>query len=187
MDLTRDQPGHRRIGRRITRGSGRSVVKNSSHKAFGRTVSRLFVVALCLVAAQGAAGAAKGVCVSAEIEESFRLPDGAQYPASKLTLCHHSDYSPVASFHQTKVDGMTVSLHTSRRGDSERGDSDEPFMMFGRDADGTLLLLGYAQSGQDQATVHAFPASRKSRKQLQVDARPEVSATPIIRLAASLD
>ena len=60
-------------------------------------------------------------------------------------------------------------------------------MMFGRDADGTLLLLGYAQSGQDQATVHAFPTSRKSRKQLPVDAHPEVSATPIIRLAASLD
>ena len=159
-----------------------------SHKAFGKTIARLFVVALCLVAAQGAAEAARGVCVSAEIEEAFRLPDGSSYPAGKLTLCHHSDYSPVASFHRTKVDGMTVSMHMSLRGDSERGESDAPFIMFSRDADGTLLLLGYGHSGQDEATVHTFPPSRKAaRKQLQAGARTDTSATPIILLAANLD
>ena len=148
----------------------------------------MFIVALCLVAAQGAAEAARGVCVSAEIEEPFRLPDGSNHPASRLTLCHDSDYSPVASFHRTKVDGMTVSMHMSRRGESERGDSDAPFIMFSRDVDGTLLLLGYAHSGQDKATVHAFPPSRKAREQsLQVDARPDKGEAPMIMLAASLD
>jgi len=147
----------------------------------------LVVLALCLVAAQGAAGAAKGVCVSAEIEESFRLPDGSVHPAGRLSLCHHSDYSPVASFHRSKVDGMTVSMHLSRRGESELGDSDSPFIMFSREADGTLLLLGYAHSGRDKATVHAFPRNTKSRKQLQVDGQPEAGPTPVIRLAANLD
>ena len=56
-------------------------MKNSSNKAFGTTVARCLVVVLCLVAAQGAAGAARGVCVSAEIEESFRLPDGSSQAA----------------------------------------------------------------------------------------------------------
>jgi len=162
-------------------------VKNSTQRYFGRTVARLFVVAVCLLTAQGAAEATKGVCVSAEIDEPFRLPDGSNHPAGTLTLCHDSDYSPVASFHRTKVDGMTVSMHLSRRGESERGDSDEPFMMFGREADGTLLLLGYAHSGQDKATVHAFPRSRKSREAAQVVARADAGAEPIIRLAASLD
>lgn len=163
-------------------------MKNSSQRNFGGTVARLFVVALCLVAAQGAAEAARGVCVSAEIEEPFRLPDGSNHPAGRLTLCHDSDYSPVASFHRTKVDGMTVSMHMSRRGESERGDSDAPFIMFSRDVDGTLLLLGYAHSGQDKATVHAFPPSRKSREQLsQVNARPDKGEAPMIMLAASLD
>ena len=158
-------------------------MKKSLQKTFSGTGIRLMALALCLVAAQGAAGAAKGVCVSAEIDEPFRLPDGSNYPAGRLTLCHHSDYSPVASFHRTKVDGMTVSMHLSRPGESEMGDSDSPFMMFGREADGTLLLLGYAQSGQDKGKVYAFPRDRKYRKQLQVDASP----TPVILLAANLD
>ena len=163
-------------------------MKNSSQKNFGRTVARLFVVALCLLAAQSAAEAARGVCVSADIEEPFRLPDGSNHPAGRLTLCHEGDYSPVASFHRTKVDGMTVSMNISRRGESERGDSDAPFIMFSRDVDGTLLLLGYANSGQDKAIVHAFPPSRKFREQaLQVDARPDRGEAPIIMLAASLD
>ena len=162
-------------------------MKNSLQKTFSGTGVRLMALALCLVAAQGAAGAAKGVCVSAEIDEAFRLPDGSDYPAGRLTLCHHSDYSPVASFHRTKVDGMTVSMHLSRLGESEMGDSGSPFMMFSREADGTLLLLGYANSRQDEGTVHAFPRERKSRKQLQVDAQPDASPTPVIRLAASLD
>jgi hypothetical protein len=170
-----------------TRGSGRSVVKKSLQETLGGTVARLFVVALCLAAAQGAAEAAKGVCVSAEIEETFRLPDGSDHPAGRLTLCHHSDYSPVASFHRTKVDGMTVSMHLSRRGESERGDSDAPFMMFTREGDGTLLLLGYGHAGQDQAAVHAFQRNSKPRQMLQAKARTAESETPIIRLAASLD
>jgi hypothetical protein len=162
-------------------------VKKSLHETLGGTVVRLFVVALCLLAAQGAAGAARGICVSAEIEESFRLPDGSDHPAGRLTLCHHSDYSPVSSFHRTKVDGMTVSMHLSRSGESEGGDSDAPFIMFTRDVDGTLLLLGYGHSGQDKGSVYAFPRSRKSRQMLQAKARTEKNETPVIRLAASLD
>jgi hypothetical protein len=82
---------------------------------------------------------------------------------------------------------MTVSMHLSRRGESERGDSDAPFIMFSREPDGTLLLLGYAHSGRDKATVHAFPRDKKFRRQLQVDAQPDSGPTPVIRLAASLD
>ena len=171
-----------------TRGAWEmGIVKKSSGKSFGGAVLRLGVVALCLVAAQGAAEAAKGVCVSAQIEEPFRLPDGSVHPAGELTLCHHSDYSPVASFHRTKVDGMTVSMHMSRRGESERGDSDEPFIMFNRESDGTLLLVGYAHQGQDKAAVHAFPLDRKYLKQLQASGQPVPERMPVIRLAASLD
>ena len=162
-------------------------MKNSSHRTFGGTGIRVFALALCLVAAQGAAEAARGVCVSADIQEPFRLPDGSDHPAGKLTLCHHSDYSPVASFHRTKVDGMTVSMHTSRRGESEGGDSDAPFIMFTRDADGRLLLLGYGHSGQDKATVHAFQLSKKSREQMLARNRARSDELPVIRLAASLD
>lgn len=163
------------------------VVKNSSQKTLGKKAVPWLVVALCVLTAQGAAEAAKGVCVSAQIDEPFRLPDGSDYPAGKLTLCHHSDYSPVASFHRTKVDGITVSMHQSRRSESERGDSDAPFMMFARAQDGTLVLLGYAHAGTDKATVHAFPPSGKLRKTLQARPGPDPDEAPVIRLAANLD
>ena len=163
-------------------------MRKSSRKTSSGTGLRLIVLALCLVAAQGAAEAAGGVCVSAEIEEPFRLPDGSAHPAGRLTLCHQSDFSPVASIHRSQVDGMTVSMHMSRRGESERNDSDAPVMMFGRQADGMLLLLGYAHSGRDKTTMHAFPRDKKSRQQHQFDVQPDdANPTPVIRLAASLD
>ena len=163
-------------------------MKNLANRTLSGIGFRVFVLALFLVVAQGAAGAANGVCVSADIEEPFRLPDGSDHPAGRLTLCHHSDYSPVASLHQAKVDGMTVGMHLSRRGESERDDSEEPFFMFAREADGTLLLLGYAQSGPGEAMVHAFPASGpKAREQLQAKARSVKSEAPVILLAANVD
>ena len=81
-------------------------------------------------------------CVTVRIEAPFRLPDGIVHPAGALTLCD-SRYSPVASFHRMLVDGETVGLFQSQRRGTELGGAAVPQVLFERDFEGVLALVGY--------------------------------------------
>lgn len=112
------------------------------------------VLAACWVGA--APALASGTCTTAAIEEPFRLPDGSLHEAGNLTLCLEGSYSPVASMHEVRVDGMAIGRFLSRRDFAEGplADGARPFMMFQRLNGGELTLLGVANPLRDRMQVH---------------------------------
>jgi len=100
------------------------------------------------------AGNATAGCISAAIAEPILLPGGSEHPSGTLTLCVSHTLSPVASLHETFVDGMPVGLLASRRGLSEGSGDGRPFMMFNRDAEGRLRLYGFATPAGDRMLTY---------------------------------
>jgi hypothetical protein len=156
-------------------------MKRPSQRIRAKVGVSLAALALGLLWAQGVARAAEGLCTGAIIEEPFELPDGSEHPAGRLTLCLERNHSPVASLHKVKVDRTPVSLLMSRRGSSEAGTSESPYIMFIRRADGRLELAGYAYPGRDGMTVYTLEHP-ESRRPLGSD-----SDTPVILIAARVD
>jgi len=109
-----------------------------------RTITSVALAALSVLLIAGLLNPASAVCARATLAEPLVLPDGSSHPGGELTLCVHRDYSPVASLHETYVDGHPIGLLISRRGVSEGNSRDRPFMMFHRDRRGRLHLYGYA-------------------------------------------
>lgn len=107
-------------------------------------------VALSMVGTTSAA-TPSGTCVSARIEAPFRLPDGTLHGAGTLTLCDARSLSPVATIHRTYVDGRPAGMFVSQERRSEVDAGAPPSVVFRRDGDGQLDLLGYV-----------LPAGRRS-------------------------
>lgn len=109
-------------------------------------MNRVTVLLIALVAAfalQPATAAATGDCVTAVVDAPFRLPDGGLHPAGSLTLCDRSELSPVAELHTILVDGAAIGVFQSRKRPTEAGLVDAPKVVFEREFDGTLELVGY--------------------------------------------
>src|SRR6185503_4457769 len=66
------------------------------------------------------------------------------YPAGTLTLCDAGAFSPVDTLHRVFVAGSSVGVFRSRRHDAEAGSLEAPQVLFNRDGDGHLELIGYA-------------------------------------------
>jgi len=99
---------------------------------------------------------AEETCSAATIGEPFVLPDGREYPGGKLTICPAGSYSPVAFFDEIRVDGKPVALFLSRRSTSIESRPASVLMLFQREADRRLHLLGYAVPDGAQAHLYGF-------------------------------
>jgi hypothetical protein len=82
--------------------------------------------------------------VTAFVGTPFRLPDGRLYPAGVLTLCDYGAFSPVDNLHRIIVSGSSVGLFRSSKRNAEIGSMVSPEVVFNRDAEGNLELIGYA-------------------------------------------
>jgi len=122
----------------------------------GRLVLALLLGSLLF---PGSVFAASGICHSARIEEPFHLPGGSLHPPGRLTLCEREAYSPVARFHEVKVDGARVTLLVGHREKNEAGPTEEPFLMFARGQDGSLTPLGYSYPSRQGMQSYAFGAA----------------------------
>ena len=153
--------------------------------------SRFTAVAAVLVLALGLAPsptlASTGDCASAKIEEPFVLPDGSEHPAGRLTLCLGSEFTPVTSFYRTSVDRMPVGSFASRR--IVGGDPTGRYMIFDRNAAGTLRLTGYTVPANGSAAT--FLLQRPARVQVRHAVRAALAeptpAQSFIRIAAAAD
>ncbi len=105
-------------------------------------LSAVFML-LTVISVQPAAADSSGQCVTARINAPFRLPDGHVYPASVLTLCDGGTLSPVFGMHKILVGGSTIGLFVSRARTAENRKLEAPEILFTRDADGNLELVGY--------------------------------------------
>lgn len=131
------------------------------------TCCALWTVLLVIVA-HGAVQA--GGCISAQIDEQIRLPDGSLHEPGTLRLCLDRDYSPVRSIHTASIDKRTIGFMNSRRSIGE-GVTNQPFMMFARAADGRLQLYGYAlpQRGQMNSYLLQSPPRQAALPSIAVD------------------
>ena len=101
------------------------------------------VVAVAVPVSQPALAASSGECVTARVESPFRLPDGVLHPAGSLTLCDTRTLSPIADLHTIRVNGSSVGIFASRKRTTEARLLTSPKVVFNRDADGNLELVGY--------------------------------------------
>ncbi len=132
--------------------------------------AKLFLVMLALVVAASPAVAAPGDCTSAKVDSPLVLPDGTGYPSGTLTLCKTRRFSPVTSLHKTSIDRHAIGLLMSRSEIAESTGNTDPFMMFFRQADGSLLLYGYAvpEAGNKTRTYRLIDP-RRSRTTTAAD------------------
>ena len=122
----------------------------------------LAMIAVALGSPQPIFAASQGACVTAVVQSPFRLPDGRLYPAGSLTLCDSGIFSPVENLHRVLVGGSAIGLFRSRRRNAETGSMVYPEIVFNRDAEGNLELIGYAvpASGHSVAYRLRGPSAR---------------------------
>ena len=128
------------------------------------------VVAMALTASQTARAGGSGECITARVDAPFHLPDGALYPAGALTLCDGGTYSPAHGFQRIAVQGSTVGLFVSNRRNAEVPSLDAPQILFTRDAEGNLSLIGYTVPSKGQSV--AFRSNGRPRTSPAIDRPP---------------
>ena len=105
------------------------------------------LVALLIVAVAWTAPAfarARGSLV-VTVEEPFSI-QGQMYPSGRLVLRAVGDARPGVTRHEVAVNGSRLALLEARRGEVGGGAPMETAALFGRDAKGRLLLIGYLSS-----------------------------------------
>ena len=107
------------------------------------------------------AAASRG-CVTAQVRTAFRLPDGKLQPAGRLTVCRARTYSPVAELHLISVDRRPMGMFLSRSGRAEGRGASDPEIVFRREGDGSLALLGYTVPTRGRSLVHRLLAPAQS-------------------------
>ncbi len=101
-----------------------------------------------------AVAAPAGECVTAVVDSPFRIPDGRLYPAGPLTLCDSGAFSPVDTLHRIVVGGSTIGVFRSRRHDAESEQMLAPEIVFNRESDGSLQLIGYTVPTSGHAVAY---------------------------------
>jgi len=163
----------------------------------GRVLGGIAVAAV-LVLFIGPAAASARVCATAQIEESFVLPDGSLHEPGALKLCRGTDYNPATTLHSSYVNNMAVGMLLGRSGASEASGPDQPFLMFVRDDVGQLRLSGYALPSQDGMETYRLERpsggkdSRVTTTTLTAARAPlppidDLRAEPVITIVANLN
>jgi hypothetical protein len=133
---------------------------------------------------QPARAASRGECVTALVDAPFRLPDGLLYPAGSLTLCDYGAFSPIDTLHRILVGGSSVGLFRSRRRSAEAGSMASPEVVFNRDADGNLELIGYATPSAGQVLSYRMQP-RDQAWQAMARQRNRGSSAPLAAIVAT--
>lgn len=111
----------------------------------------LLIVSATLAPGSMARGPQAGRCISADVDSPIVLPDGSRHSAGSLEICVSRIHSPVASLHETRIDGRHVGIYLGQSAaNEERAEGQEPYMMFGRSVAGDLVLRGYAVPDGDR-------------------------------------
>jgi len=143
------------------------------------------VVAVTLSASQPALAAPSGECVTARVNAPFRLPDGLLYPAGPLTLCDSGTFSPVANLHRISVGGSSIGLFVSRRRSAEIRSMDSPEVLFNRDAEGNLELIGYTLTMSGRSVAYRLKSRGETWQASSRRRLGGVAAAPVAAIVAT--
>lgn len=116
-----------------------------THRNFGMTVRSAAILAIGLAFLASAAWAQdRGACVTAQVPETFTLPDGSQRVAGRFTLCTYGLLNPVAALHSLSTFAEGTILVKSKRSSAGEYADHRPVLLFVRPAPGAPLdLVGY--------------------------------------------
>lgn len=112
----------------------------------GAFVGIVALLVACVAWTAPDAARARGSLV-VTVEEPFSI-QGVVYPSGRLTLRDVGDYRPGVSLHEVAVNGARLALLQARRGEVG-GAPTEAAALFGRDARGRLLLIGYLSNDRE--------------------------------------
>ena len=163
----------------------------------GRTFCRI-AVAVVLILAIGPAVASARVCATAQIDESFVLPDGSAHEPGALKLCRGTDYNPATTLHSSFVNNMAVGMLFGRSSASESAGNEQPFLVFVRNDLGQLRLFGYALPGEDGMETFRLEKPRGGKKSRVITTTltaaraplpplDDLRAEPVITIVANLN
>jgi hypothetical protein len=166
------------------------------NKAQGlKTLGRIALLVLLVVAAAASAQAETGRCVTAEVPSDVVLPDGSTHSAGRIELCMKQRFSPVAGLHTTHLaDGFT-SMFLSHRSRSEGLlPNAEPYIQFVRASGGQLILDAYAvPDGHNKMWLYVVKPIRKNKAKRQrtpelafaLEDRNDIDEKQVVLLAAA--
>ena len=104
----------------------------------------------------------RGACVTANVPETFKLPDGSEHAAGRLTLCALEAFTPALELHSVWVDGAGARLAMSRRAVPEAYADTRSAFLFRRALDGALDLVGYVVPFGDTAWSYTMKRSDRN-------------------------
>ena len=109
-----------------------------------RWIVGLLVILATWAPVSFARGPKAGRCISADVDSPIVLPDGSRHSAGSLEICMSRIHSPVASLHETRIDGRQIGIYLGQSAPNEEyAKGREPYMVFGRSIAGDLVLRGY--------------------------------------------
>lgn len=142
-------------------------------------------VVMALSASQPALAAPSRMCVTARVDAPFRLPNGLLYPAGPLTLCDSGTFSPVANLHRILVGGSSIGLFVSTRRSAEIRSMDSPEVLFSRDAEGNLELIGYTMSSSGRSVAYRLKNQGETWRARSRPRLGSVAAAPVAAIVAT--
>ena len=110
--------------------------------------------------------------LTVKMSEPFQV-GGVLYPAEVLSLHEVRQYSPVATFHEVRIDGQSLGLLMARVGQSPtpaRRDS----LIFGRSSSGHLVLTSVAHQGEPVRKLYHLSPQPNGRQWLAAVNDPPV-------------
>jgi hypothetical protein len=143
------------------------------------------VIAVTISTAAPALAAAQHQCVTARVDEPFRLPDGLLYPAGALTLCDSRTFSPVGNLHKILVGGSSVGLFVSRRRSAEVRTLESPQFLFKHAADGSLELIGYTVPKSGRSIAYRLKSPSVTLQTSSPQWLGGASAAPVAAIVAA--
>jgi hypothetical protein len=90
------------------------------------------------------------------LELDFRIPFGLA--VRPFSISSNGTFSPVDSLHRILVGGSSVGLFRSSRRNAETRAIASPEVLFNRDADGNLELIGYAMATSGHVVAYRMKA-----------------------------
>ena len=141
-------------------------MKRTTRKMHPRSLLGSAVLTGILLIPGFAAAGERGRCISADVPAPMVLPDGSIHGAGHLRICFARSYSPVAGLHRTYVNGKSVGLYTSQKGEAEEATDSMPFFVFRRNGLGNYVLEGYAAPDGSRTWTYRLPGHEVNSWQL---------------------
>jgi hypothetical protein len=106
----------------------------------------------------GTAVLASGERMTVHVDEAF-VVDGQAYPAGPVTVRMLRAYNPSSNLNEIWAGDQRLGMLVTRQGEKSDTIADDS-LLFARDADGTLVMVGYTLRGDDRAQL--LKPSRKN-------------------------